>query len=56
MVSFATQIRGNCQDLVITNMPESVIEVAEVGRLGNSDHEMIYVKIEMGPYEEAISG
>jgi ABC-type transporter Mla MlaB component len=53
MVDFATQIKGNCLVLVITNMPERVTEVAEVGRLGNSDHEMIFVKIETGRYEEA---
>jgi hypothetical protein len=41
MVDFQTQVRGNMLDLVLTNIPERVIEVSEGGRLGQSDHEMI---------------
>ncbi len=53
MVDFATQIKGNCLDLLITNMPERITEVVEAGRLGRSDHEMICVKIEIGKYQQA---
>ena len=41
MVDFQTQVRGNMLDLVLTNIPERVIEVSEGGRLGQSNHEMI---------------
>ena len=34
MVDFSTQVRGNILDLVITNMPERILEVREEGRLG----------------------
>ncbi len=35
-------------DLVLTNIPERVIEVSEGGRLGQSDHEMIQIKVSDG--------
>ncbi len=35
-------------DLVLTNVPERVVEVSEGGRLGQSDHEMINIKISDG--------
>jgi hypothetical protein len=48
MVDFQTQVRGNMLDLVLTNIPEGVIEVSEGGRLGQSDHEMIQIKVSDG--------
>jgi hypothetical protein len=51
LVEFPTNITGNCLDLVITNMPERVIEVKEIGRLGASDHEMILVRIDTGLFQ-----
>ena len=48
MVDFQTQVRGNMLDLVLTNIPERVIEVSEGGRLGQSDHEMIQIKVSDG--------
>ena len=48
MVDFSTQVRGNILDLVITNMPERVLEVREEGRLGKSDHVMIVTEISVG--------
>ena len=48
MVDFSTQVRGNILDLVITNMPERVLEVREEGRLGKSDHVMIVTEIAVG--------
>jgi hypothetical protein len=34
LVSFPTHIKGNILDLVITNCPERVVDVSDVGRLG----------------------
>jgi hypothetical protein len=47
MVNFSTQVKGNCLDLVITNIPERVSEVFEAGRLGRSDHDMLCITLEM---------
>jgi len=47
MVNFSTQVKGNCLDLVITNIPERVSEVLEAGRLGRSDHDMLSITLEM---------
>jgi hypothetical protein len=47
MVNFSTQVKGNCLDLVITNIPERVSEVFEAGRLGRSDHDMLGITLEM---------
>lgn len=47
LVYFPTHIRGNCLDLVLTNIPERILEISEAGRLGSSDHEMIFVTISM---------
>ena len=41
LVSFPTHIKGNCLDLVLTNMPGKVGPISEVGRLGSSDHVML---------------
>ncbi len=46
MVSFATHIKGNTLDLVITNCPEKVLTVTDGGRLGKSDHCIIVVEVE----------
>jgi hypothetical protein len=54
LVDFATQVRGNTLDLVLTNIPERVLEVREEGRLGSSDHDMIGVKISCGSVKEKV--
>jgi hypothetical protein len=43
LVDFSTHIKGNILDLVLTNIPERVMEVREEGRLGNSDHSSIAI-------------
>ena len=48
LVDFATHIKGNCLDLVLTNIPERVVEIMDTGRLGSSDHEMISILIQVG--------
>ena len=48
MVDFSTQVKGNILDLVITNMPERLLEVRDEGRLGKSDHVMIVTEISVG--------
>ena len=47
MVDFPTQVRGNVLDLFITNVPERVEEIYEMGRLGKSDHVMIMATVTM---------
>jgi hypothetical protein len=47
MVTFGTQVKGNCLDLVIT------IYLSEAGRLSNSDHEMLLVTLTMDRTAEA---
>jgi len=46
LVTTETHVKGNILDLVITNCPEEVMEVRTEGRLGRSDHEMLWVEIE----------
>jgi hypothetical protein len=48
LVSFPTQVRGNILDLLLTNMPDRVSEVRGCGRLGTSDHEIIFAEISCG--------
>jgi Endonuclease-reverse transcriptase len=45
MVEFDTHLKGNILDLVLTNMPERIMEVREEGRLGQSDHTMLVVEV-----------
>jgi Reverse transcriptase (RNA-dependent DNA polymerase)/Endonuclease-reverse transcriptase len=45
LVDFSTHIKGNVLDLVVTDMPERVLEVREEGRLGKSDHSIIVAEI-----------
>lgn len=48
LVEFSTHTKGNTLDLILTNIPDRVSDVEEVGRLGRSDHSMIMARIEMG--------
>ena len=50
MVDFSNQVKGVILDLVFTNMPESVLEVRDQGRLGKSDHVMVMIEISVGKY------
>jgi len=54
MVDFPTHTKGNCLDLILTNMPERISEVCDVGRLGSSDHIMLGVKVQSGHYRPAV--
>jgi hypothetical protein len=38
LVGFPTHVRGNTLDLILTNVPERVSNVQDIGRLGRSDH------------------
>jgi hypothetical protein len=51
MVHFATHIKGNCLDLMLTNIPERVMDVSEGGRLGSSDHEMVDISVRIGGFQ-----
>jgi len=53
LVDFPTHVRGNCLDLVLTNMPERVSEVSDLGRLGSSDHVMLGIQVQTGHYHPA---
>ena len=52
MVEFPTHLKGNKLDLVLTNIPERVTEVAEAGRLGASDHVVILTKVITSPMKK----
>ena len=43
LVTFPTHVRGNTQDLLLTNVAGILLEVSDQGRMGNSDHTMILV-------------
>ena len=47
MVDFPTHIRGNTLDLILTNIPERISDVEDIGRLGHSDHVMLMAKVEV---------
>ena len=47
-VKEATHINGNRLDLVLTNITERIQEVRLDGRLGQSDHEILAVKVKCG--------
>jgi hypothetical protein len=38
-------VRGNVLDLLLTNVPDKIGEVKDVGRLGKRDHSMIQASI-----------
>ena len=41
MINFPTHVKGNILDLLITDVPETVVNIEDIGRLGKSDHSMI---------------
>ena len=43
---FPTHIKEGCLDLVLTNMPEKVSSISDVGRIGKSDYVVIQLEIE----------
>ena len=45
LVNFPTHTKGNCLDLILTNAPEKVSNICEVGRLGKSDHVIIQFEL-----------
>ena len=45
LVEFPTHTKGNVLDLILTNAPDNVLGIDEVGRLGKSDHSMITLEI-----------
>ena len=45
VIEFPTHIKGNILDLILTNIPEKLINVEEIGRLGKSDHCLIYFEL-----------
>ena len=48
LVAFPTHVKGNVLDLLLTNVPERILEVEDAGRLGHSDHGMIAAKLTVG--------
>ena len=38
LVDFPTHTKGNCLDLIVTNVPGRISNISEEGRLGKSDH------------------
>ena len=38
LMDFPTHTKGNCLDLIVTNVPGRISNISEEGRLGKSDH------------------
>ena len=53
LVDFKTHIKGNCLDLLITNIPGKVKEVCEMGRLGKSDHIIMQISLALAEQRES---
>ena len=47
LVRFPTHIKGNCLDLVLTNIPGKVSEITDRGRLDKSDHVMLQFELKI---------
>lgn len=45
LVDFPTHNRGNILDLVLTNIPEKILNIDCIGNLGNSDHSILSVDV-----------
>ena len=45
LVDFPTHIRGNTLDLVLSNRPETILNVESIGNLANSDHSILSTDI-----------
>lgn len=44
-IDFPTHSKGNILDVIITDVPNKIINVEDIGRIGNSDHVMILCDI-----------
>jgi Reverse transcriptase (RNA-dependent DNA polymerase)/Endonuclease-reverse transcriptase len=52
VIDFPTHLKGNCLDLLLTNIPERILDVANEGRLGTSDHYMISASLAVNQQRE----
>jgi hypothetical protein len=52
LVDFATHRKGNILDLILTNCPDKFIQIKDEGCLGNSDHCILSMEIEMELYKQ----
>ncbi len=43
---FATHVKGNTLDLVLTDVPDKIRSVVSAGRLGRSDHEILIIEVD----------
>ena len=49
IVDFPTHIKGNILDLVITDNPDNIVNITDLGRLGKSDHSMLSIIYDFRP-------
>ena len=47
IVDFSTHVKGNKLDLVFTDLKENILSVENLGNLGNSDHSVIKIEIDV---------
>ena len=45
LVTFPTQVSGNILDLVITNIPERIVDIFSGDRLGGSNHSAVHLSV-----------
>ena len=41
LIDFPTQVSGNTLDIILTDIPEQVVNIEQGGQLGSSDHVII---------------
>ena len=44
LVDFPTHVRGNILDLVLSNCPDKIVNVENIGNIANSDHSVIEIE------------
>ena len=44
-IDFSTHIKGNILDVILTDIPNNIHNIEDIGRIGNSDHVMILCDI-----------
>ena len=52
LVGFPTHVKGNTLDLLLTNIPERVLDIESIGRLGSSDHMILKIQVAIGKPKE----
>ena len=55
IVNFPTHCKGNILDLILTNQPDSLLNIDDLGNLHTSDHTMILAEFSFNTEKSALS-